>query len=227
MKRQCLFIIAELFLIVLFAACGDARLTDTPCSELNTVSFIPTDSIEAGAAVTAENRLADDPEYKRLYEAMWNLRWNRASYTISDMLSQYENYIIREELTVPYAKIQLQNGFVGFLFYNEEKQLTDIWLTNHFLTQEELGEIEIGKTTLRELVAMDLYAIYAPTSYESIAAHIVLEGAYVVRCSYTNTEDVGLVRSVEFISNNEFGARPVIRYGMTIPYILPEDRNMN
>lgn len=227
MKRLYLFIIVELFLIVLFAACDNGQLTDTPCSELNAVSSISKYSIEASVAASAEDKPEDDPEYKKLYETMWNLRWNRASYTISDMLSQYENYIIREELTVPYAKIQLQNGFVGFLFYNEEKQLTDIWLTDRFLTQEEIGEIEIGKTTLRELVAMDLYAIYAPTSYESIAAHIVPEGAYVVRCSYTNTEAVGLVRSVEFISNNEFGARPVIRYGMTIPYILPEDRNMN
>ena len=67
----------------------------------------------------------------------------------------------------------------------------------------------------------------AATVGTSIAAYIVQEGAYVIRCSWTNTEDVGLVSSIEFIPNEEFGAHSVKRYGMTIPYILPEDRNMN
>lgn len=227
MRIQCKIIILLIVFVVFFAACSDDSQTGASDSEVNVSTHIPADPIETGAAVSATDKPEDDPEYKKLYEMMLNLRWNKASYTLSDMLSQYDNYIIREELTVPYAKIKLQNGFVGFLFYNEKERLTDIWITDHFLTQEELGKIEIGKTTLIELVAMDLYAIHAPTSYESIAAYIVQEGAYVIRCSWTNTEDVGLVSSIEFIPNEEFGAHSVKRYGMTIPYILPEDRNMN
>lgn len=227
MKIQRKIMILLIVFVVYFAACSDNAQTGASDSELSASTHIPTDPIETRISASAENKPEDDPEYKKLYETMWNLRWNRASYTLSDILSQYDNYIIRDDLAVPYAKIKLQNGFVGFLFYNEENQLTDIWLTDHFLTGEEIKEIEIGKTTLRELVAMDLYAISAPTSYESIKAHIVQEGVYVIRCSWTNTEDVGLVSSIEFISNEEFSARPVSRYLMTIPYILPEDRNMN
>ena len=225
MRRQFLYINAVIMIITIFVACSDIRQAVGLSPELSVSTSIPSYSIESSMTTSLQNDPSDDPEYKKLRATMWNLRWGQASFTLSEMLAQFDNYVIREELTVPYAKVHLQNGYVAFLFYDGREELTDIWITNHFLTQAMMEELEIGKTTLRELTAMDLYSFHDPSSYESISAHIVYEGAYVVRCSYTNTDDVGVVNSIEFIANNEFNDAPVRRYGMIIPYILPEDRN--
>ena len=145
------------------------------------------------------------------------------------MLSQFDQIIVRDELAVPYAKVHLKNGYIAFLFYDDSKMLTDIWITDRFLTQDDIENWEVGKTTLREVVESDPYAICAAGSYESITAHILPEGIYVIRCAYNLSADVGVIGTIEFIDNKEFGELgeyPVRRYEMIIPYILPSDRNM-
>jgi hypothetical protein len=227
MKKLIFNVLIILMIVLLFAACADDSIVENSSVESISETASQPDTPESSTAALPQTNPLDDPQYEMLYNAMHDLRWYHTVISLDSMLSQFDNYVLRDELAYPYVKVHLQNGFVGFLFYNESSNLTDIWLTDHFLTQQDIDRLAVGKTTTREVILMNLYAIRLHISSENISANYLTDGVYVIRCSYDGSEGIGVITSMEFIPNEEFHEEPVERYQMTIPYILPCDRNMD
>ena len=220
---------AVMILIILsaFAACAGGRNVEDSTTESISETASQSDTPESSAAVLQRPDPFDDPQYKMLYYTKYDLLWYHTAISLDSMLSQFDDYVLRDELEHPYAKVYLQSGNVGFLFYDKSRNLTDIWPTDHFLTQQEIDRLEVGKTTTREVIEMDLCAIGGLTSYENISAHYLPDGVYVIRCSYDGSEGMGLVTSIEYFSNKDIYDQPIDYFSMTVPYILPWDRNMD
>lgn len=218
MKHFLLHIVVVLFFILLFTACSENR------GETSVPEYSVMTSHSEASTNNKSNTPADDLFYKEMKEIMYNLRWGITEVSLGEILPKLDQYEKRDTITSPYIKFHLPNGYVGFLFYDENEMLTDIWMTDHFLTQHDLEALVVGETSYEELINLDLYALRAPGSYESITAHYCAEGVYLTRCPFDTLTPV--LTSIEFIPNEEFHAQPLYRYGMTIPYILPKDRNM-
>lgn len=225
MRKPILIVLIVLFIILPFTACASV----VENSSMESISEIASQSEtpESSTAFLPRPDPFEDPQYKMLYDLRYDLLWNQTVISLDSMLPQFDNYVLRDELAHPYAKVYLQSGNVGFLFYDETRNLTDIWPTDHFLTQQEIDRLEVGKTTTREVIEMDLCSIGGLTSYENISAHYLPDGVYVIRCSYDGSEGIGRITSIEFFPNEDIQEQPIDYFSMTVPYILPCDRNMD
>lgn len=219
-----------LLLAMLLSACSvelrtDARPIDT--SSATTAAREPFTGVYSDPPVPHGER---DQVYYEMKDVWCDLHYYKTKqYELEDVIGDYEVCAVRDTLPNPYVKVRFPNGFVGFLFYREEggkKYLTDIWQTDRFMTQEYADTFAAGKTTVRELFDHDFYFIGAPISSESITAHYLPRGIYVIRGDWTGDETVGIATSVEFFPNETLKEEPLCIFGMTIPYILPEDRNI-
>ena len=226
MRKQIFGAVTSLIILLAFAACAGGSNIENSSTESFSVTASQSDTPESSTAVLQRPDPFDDPQYKMLYYTKYDLLWHHTVISLDSMLSQFDDYILRDELEYPYAKVYLQSGNIGFLFYDKSRNLTDIWPTDHFLTQQEIDRLVVGKTTTREVIEMDLCAIGGMTSYEDISAHYLPDGVYVIRCSYDGSEGMGLVTSIEFFSNEDIHEQPIDYFSMTVPYILPCDRNM-
>ncbi len=225
MKKTIFNVIIILIIVVIFAACVSGNIVEFSSIESVSETAVQSNTVESSTAALPQTSPHDDPQYEMLYNAKYDLLWHQTAISIDSMLAQFDHYVLRDELTYPYAKVYLQNGFIGFLFYDKSHNLTYIWLTDHFLTQQDIDRLEVGKTTTREVIDMNLYVIRDRTSFENISAHYLPDGVYMIRCSYDGSEGIGVITSIEFIPNEDFHEQPVDYLTMTVPYILPCDRN--
>lgn len=182
-----------------------------------------TNNIETEDSIAAtDTKMEPEPtdRYELLLRCQEMLQQGNNKLCLKNMADVFPEHVDRRDLQVPYIKIPLNNDYIGFAFYNDLGTITDIVITNRLLTLENMNSLVINKSTTMDVFQMNPNAILSPMSIESITAHILQEGVYIIRCSNSTRKII----SVEFVPNEKIPIQGLQRYGMTIPYILPEDK---
>ena len=133
----------------------------------------------------------------------------------SDILEQFPDAVDRTDLANPYIAVLLERG-TGFLFYDENGDIVQCYL---FDGSFDPAQISIGMTSYSDILEMDGHLF--PTVFSSVlfSGHITEDGVYLIRY-----DSFHLVEAVEFIQNKDLKQVPLKKYGITIPFILPEDK---
>ena len=149
-----------------------------------------------------------------------DINLGRKTVCLDEVISNYPDFITRSDLSIPYLKICLSTGATGFVFYNTEMEVTHIMIAERFLTQEDIHALTVGESTYSDVLRMKADPFLSPISSETIEAFILQDGVAIIRCS----NFTGRITSIEYISNEELGGRTLQKYGIVIPYVLPEDK---
>ncbi len=98
-----------------------------------------------------------------------------------------------------------------FVFVSYEMVLTDTMVVDRFLTKEEFEAAIGSQTTKSQVLSSDPNAMDLSSADETITAHIVQEGVFVV--TYASNEGEPQVDSVLFVENRETynHENPVVR----------------
>jgi len=181
-----------------------------------------TETEQSNYAVTPSN----DSNYENLcsadllQELRDELERGERAVSLEEITDICTTYIDRSDVASPYLKIDLPDERLGFVFYNDRKEVSSILITEGFLSWEDMRVLESGRSSYYDVLRLDSVPILSPISVESITGHILQEGVCVIRCSNFNRKII----SIEYFTNEELNGRTLYMYGMTIPYILPEDK---
>ena len=135
-------------------------------------------------------------------------------YTYSEFQQNFVVEVVIDTLQEQYGYCVLllgENQESVFVFVSYEMVLTDTMVVDRFLTKEEFEAAIGSQTTKSQVLSSDPNAMDLSSADETITAHIVQEGVFVV--TYASNEGEPLVDSVLFVENRETynHGNPVVR----------------
>lgn len=125
-------------------------------------------------------------------------------YTYSEFQQNFVVEVVIDTLQEQYGYCVLllgENQESVFVFVSYELVLTDTMVVDRFLTKEEFEAAIGSQTTKSQVLSSDPNAMDLSSADETITAHIVQEGVFVV--TYAPNEGEPQVDSVLFVENRE------------------------
>lgn len=155
--------------------------------------------------------------------------------TFSEFRRTFRAQCIRQTHQGHYVVLQQDDASNAFVFFNKENILTDIIVTDGFLTENQFQTQMSCARNISDLIAFDPITQFTPYSSVTITGHIVQEGVFVVTYSRERNVVDGEVISVdEIISSVAYYDNASISTGGDvgseaiakdeIPYILEIDK---
>ncbi len=126
----------------------------------------------------------------------------------SELKSYYKIQCLRKTFQGAYVILRQDNGKEAYVFINEKGKVYGMLVIDDFKKKEEFERnISVGMTR-DELFAFDATSSGIPVSAVEMTAHLVEEGAFVVRYKREFGEELlnektSVIESIEFIDNEE------------------------
>lgn len=211
-KCRLLGVITTIVICVLLTGCNSIRYNNTASKDdLITVQY-PAEKID---------ELKNSISYRDI--------------TFSEFRRTFRAQCIRQTHQGHYVVLQLDDSNNAFVFFNKENILTDIIVTDVFLTEKQFQAQVSRAHNFSDMIAFDPITQFTPYSSVTITGHIVQGGVFVVTYSrQRNFVDGELVSVDETIASVEYYENATIPTGSDagsegiakseIPYILEIDK---
>lgn len=148
--------------------------------------------------------------------------------TYNDIKSAFKYQCIRKTFQGYYLILRLHTEKLAFIFLNNDLELTCILIQDKFLRKSDFDIVSIKDTKESEVNKLDQNAIYYPVSYVNASGHILSDGFILIlyeRIMDGVLLDDPVVKTIEYVSNEDIEKRTDDFWISSTPYILPIDKN--
>lgn len=157
-----------------------------------------------------------------------NQLMNKKNIDIFEIVKKEYIECVRHVGNIRYLLLVSVNNERLFIFFDEKYLITNsYYIRGDFLEQKDFEDIQVGKTTLGEVMSIDDGCFGSPFSALVATTHIVKEGVIVVTYSEktTTTLQEPVVDSIRLYKNEELMEMREKNILIKIaPYILPIDK---